>query len=153
VIRNPYIWHFAFHAIPQLPELLVQGHQAAYLDYFFDILAANPGRITAEARATYARAYRSDEALTAGFDFYRSLPQDANDNLAGTRDETATPVLYVRGAHSRGDLESYAQGLQAGGVKNLTTKLIPDAGHFIPQEQPADLWQAIHRFIENQADT
>ncbi len=63
VIRNPYIWHFAFHAIPRLPELLVQGHQAPYLDYFFDILAVNRARITPGQRATYALAYASDDAL------------------------------------------------------------------------------------------
>ena len=29
VIRNPYLWHFAFHAIPALPELLAQDRPAA----------------------------------------------------------------------------------------------------------------------------
>jgi pimeloyl-ACP methyl ester carboxylesterase len=28
---------------------------------------------------------------------------------------------------------------------------IPDAGHFIPDEKPADLWKAIHEFIVKQA--
>jgi pimeloyl-ACP methyl ester carboxylesterase len=147
VIRNPYIWHFAFHTITRLPELLVQGHQAPYLDYFFDVLAVNPARITPYARAAYARAYASDDALTAGFDFYRAFPQDARDNLGVVGAETRTPVLYLRGAGSRGDLESYAQGLRSAGVTKLTARQIPDAGHFIPDEQPADLWRAIHEFI------
>jgi pimeloyl-ACP methyl ester carboxylesterase len=147
VIRNPYIWHFAFHTIPRLPELLVQGHQAPYLDYFFDVLAVNPARITPDERAAYARAYASDDALTAGFDFYRAFPQDASDNLDEAGTETRTPVLYLRGAGSRGDLESYAQGLRSAGVTKLTARQIPDAGHFIPDEQPADLWRAIHEFI------
>ncbi len=152
VIRNPYIWHFAFHAIPRVPELLVQGHQAPYLDYFFDILAVNRARITPGQRATYALAYASDDALTAGFDLYRAFPQDASDNLRGFGAKTRTPVLYLRGAGSRGDLESYAHGLRTAGVTNLATKLIPDAGHFIPDEQPADLWKAIHEFIATPAN-
>ncbi len=152
VIRNPYIWHFAFHAIPRLPELLVQGHQTPYLDYFFDILAVNRARITPGQRATYALAYASDDALTAGFDLYRAFPQDASDNLRGFGAKTRTPVLYLRGAGSRGDLESYAHGLRTAGVTNLATKLIPDAGHFIPDEQPADLWKAIHEFIATPAN-
>jgi pimeloyl-ACP methyl ester carboxylesterase len=28
VLTNPYIWHFALHSIPALPETLVQGRQA-----------------------------------------------------------------------------------------------------------------------------
>lgn len=152
VIRNPHIWHFAFHTIPRLPELLVQGHQAPYLDYFFDVLAVNPARITPDARAAYARAYASDDALTAGFDFYRAFPQDASDNLRGVGAETGTPVLYLRGAGSRGDLETYAQGLRSAGVTKLTTTQILDAGHFIPDEQPASLWRAVHEFIATLAN-
>ena len=30
ILSDPHIWHFAFHAIPDLPELLVTGHQRAY---------------------------------------------------------------------------------------------------------------------------
>jgi len=151
VIHNPYIWHFAFHTIPRLPELLVQGHQAPYLDYFFDVLAADPARITPDKRAAYARAYASDDALTAGFDLYRTFPQDAKDNLDGTDPETRTPVLYLRGAGSGGDLESYARGLRSAGVTKLTTKEIPDTGHFIADEQPAQLWNAIQEFIATAA--
>jgi pimeloyl-ACP methyl ester carboxylesterase len=43
VVRNPHIWHFAFHAIPELPERLVAGKQAAYFDYFYDQLAGLVG--------------------------------------------------------------------------------------------------------------
>lgn len=34
VIRNPQIWHFAFHAIPELPEMLVSGREAKYFAFF-----------------------------------------------------------------------------------------------------------------------
>ena len=29
-MRNPYLWHFAMHAIPALPELLTQGRQGQH---------------------------------------------------------------------------------------------------------------------------
>jgi pimeloyl-ACP methyl ester carboxylesterase len=150
VIRNPYIWHFAFHAIPALPELLTRGRQGAYFDYFFEVLAADPARITPDARAAYVRAYATDAALTAGFGFYRAFPQDEQDNLAGSGAVTDTPVLYTRGAASHASIESYAHGLQAAGIRQLTTRVIPDAGHFIPEEQPAELWRYIHQFITSE---
>ena len=34
VQANPYIWHFAFHSIPVLPETLVAGRERPYFDYF-----------------------------------------------------------------------------------------------------------------------
>ncbi|MER7211319.1 alpha/beta fold hydrolase [Streptosporangium sp. NPDC000239] len=82
VLANPYIWHFGFHAVPALPETLVRGRQAAYFDYFYDVLSVDPARITPESRRAHAAAYARDTALTAGFDLYRALPQDALDNAA-----------------------------------------------------------------------
>jgi pimeloyl-ACP methyl ester carboxylesterase len=80
VRRNPYIWHFAMHAIPGLPERLVQGRQREYFDYFYDVLSADPDKITAQARADYVQAYATDGALTAGFNWYRTFAKDAVEN-------------------------------------------------------------------------
>jgi len=55
VIANPTIWHFAFHAVPELPELLVAGHQRAYFDFFFDLLAGRRGAVTNEMRQIFNR--------------------------------------------------------------------------------------------------
>ena len=41
ILSDPHIWHFAFDAIPDLPELLVTGHQGAYCDFFVNVLAGN----------------------------------------------------------------------------------------------------------------
>jgi pimeloyl-ACP methyl ester carboxylesterase len=43
VKRNPYLWHFALHEVPDLPELLVRGKEAAYFDFFFSAISANAG--------------------------------------------------------------------------------------------------------------
>jgi pimeloyl-ACP methyl ester carboxylesterase len=146
VLANPYIWHFAFHAIPKLPERLVQGHQAEYFAFFYDTIAANPSTIGREVRATYAEAYRSEASLGAGFDFYRAFPQDARDNRElGERGSTRTPLLYVRGGAGRSDIDAdvYAAGLRRSGVEQLSLAVVPDAGHFIPEEAPAALWSLI----------
>lgn len=153
VIHNPYLWHWAFHAVPELPELLVQGNQTSYFDYFFRVLSVDPARITSEARAGYAHAYASTAALTAAFDFFRAFPQDAQENLASTDTAVDTPVLYVGGEGSRGDIDSYAHGLRAAGIRRLTARLIPDTGHFIADEQPRELWRAIHEFITDSGQT
>jgi pimeloyl-ACP methyl ester carboxylesterase len=144
VLRNPYLWHFALHAIPALPETLVQGRQAEYFDFFYDVLSADPARITPQARAEYVSAYRSDAALTAGFDFYRAFAQDAQDNAeSGKTAAVDTPLLYLRGEREGGDIASYAAGLRNAGVKHVTTALVPNAGHFTQEEAPADVWRFI----------
>ncbi|TDD91093.1 alpha/beta hydrolase [Actinomadura darangshiensis] len=147
VLRNPYIWHFGLHAVPGLPEKLVRGRQAEYFDYFYNVLSADPSRITPESRAAHAAAYESDKALTAGFDLYRAFSQDAKDNAALT-EPTTTPVLYLRGDGEGGDITTYADGFRRAGIENLTTEVLKDAGHFSQEEQPAQVWSRIQAFAE-----
>jgi pimeloyl-ACP methyl ester carboxylesterase len=147
VLRNPYLWHFAMHMIPALPERLVQGRQEAYFGYFFDVLSHEPKRISAEARATYARAYASDSALTAGFNWYRTLYQDAAQNRkAAAGPPVDTPLLYLRGEHETGNIDEYVRGLQKVGVAQVDHALVPDAGHFTQEESPERTWQLIAQF-------
>ncbi|GGT56321.1 alpha/beta fold hydrolase [Actinomadura citrea] len=145
VIASPTIWHFGLHAVPGLPETLVRGRQAEYFDHFYDVLSADPSRITPDARAAHAAAYGTDASLTAGFDLYRAFAQDAEDNAALTGPVT-TPVLYLRGDGEGGDIAAYAEGFRKAGVENLTTATIRDTGHFSQEEQPAAVWAEIHAF-------
>jgi pimeloyl-ACP methyl ester carboxylesterase len=55
VLRNPYIWHFAFHSIPGLPERLVKGRQDEYFDFFYDVLSADPAKIPRRRARTMSR--------------------------------------------------------------------------------------------------
>lgn len=142
VLANPYVWHFAFHSIPHLPETLVAGHQRAYFDYFFDVLSPEPDLITEAAREAAVAAYSTESALAAGFSWYRHLTADAKANAA---DDTpvATPLRYVRGSREGGDIEGYATAFRAAGFADVTTALVDGAGHFTLEEDPAATWQAI----------
>jgi pimeloyl-ACP methyl ester carboxylesterase len=147
VLRNPYIWHFGLHNVPALPETLVRGRQAAYFDYFYDVLSVDPLKITPESRAAHAAAYGSDASLTAGFDLYRAFGQDARDNAAfAAAGAVRTPLLYLRGDSEGGDIATYAAGFRKAGIENLTTALVPDAGHFAQEEAPAEVWRLICGF-------
>jgi pimeloyl-ACP methyl ester carboxylesterase len=146
VLRNPHIWHFGFHNIPVLPELLVAGKERAYFDFFFNNIAAHPERIDKAARERYVAAYDRPSALKAGFDWYRGFAEDAKENAV--TDAIETPVLYLRGTHEPGDISSYADGLRTAGIKRLYTALVEDSGHFTPEEQPAGVWREIERFLQ-----
>ena len=92
VLRNQYLWHFAMHAVPALPELLTKGRQGPYFDYFYDAISAKPAMIAPEARAAYVDAYSSDSALTAGFNWYLAFGRDGDDNHALASRRVATPL-------------------------------------------------------------
>lgn len=148
VLRNPQIWHFGFHAVPELPERLVTGKQAAYFRFFFDRISAHPGAIPGAAQQTYARAYARASALRTGFDWYRAFTRDAKDNQRSALEPVSTPVLYLRGGEEPGiDIARYVRGLKQAGVRNLCARIIPGSGHFTADEQPARLARALRDFI------
>src|SRR5207237_3492388 len=98
VLANPADWHWAFHATPYLPEMLVRGRQLAYFGFFYDFLSADPARLTPEHRAQYAAAYGEDDSLRAGFELYRAMTDDANaKRAAASGPPCETPLRYIRG--------------------------------------------------------
>jgi pimeloyl-ACP methyl ester carboxylesterase len=156
VVRNPHIWHFGFHAVPRLPELLVAEHRAAYFDYFFDTLSATADGVPLRQRQVYVDAYARADALTMGFDWYRAFPQDEKDNIRSKGQSLDVPVLCLRGERDPGDPEQYATGLRAAGLRNVRTETIAGSGHFSPDEAPARVADAITRFndyVRNRAVT
>jgi pimeloyl-ACP methyl ester carboxylesterase len=148
VRRNPYVWHFGMHAVPGLAEMLVQGHQADYFDYFYRAISAQPERITPELRAAHAAAYATDGQLTAGFEWYRAFTQDAEDNRAGDP-PTDTPLLYLRGDHESGDIATYVKSFGEAGVRSVRHGIVPESGHFAPEESPEAVWREISRFMSD----
>ncbi len=145
VISNPYIWHFAFHNTPRLPEALVMGNQRVYFDHFFDLLTKDPSSIDDRARDHYVSAYGSPESLQAGFELYRAFANDADTN----RKDTTTidvPLPYLRGEFEGGEMDEYVTGFHKAGISSVTSARIPGSGHFTPEENPTAVWAEIVRF-------
>lgn len=146
VKRNPHIWHFAFFAVPSLPEVLTTGKEKPLFDFFYDNLSANKNAITESNRNYYAAAYKRPASLKTGFNWYRAFPQDEKDNTAGSR--ITTPVLYLRGEKEPGaGIEHYIAGFKESGLLNITHTSIPDCGHFTAEEQPVKVAKAIAEFV------
>jgi len=147
VLHNPYLWHFAFHSIPKLPERLVQGRQGEYFDYFYSAISADPSKITGEARVAYTQAYATDSALTAGFNWYRTFPQDVEANQeASSNGQVTTPLLYVRGEREGGQISDYLDGFRSTGLLHVDHALVPNSGHFTQEEAPEHTWRLIAEF-------
>jgi pimeloyl-ACP methyl ester carboxylesterase len=148
VIRNPHIWHFGFHAVASLPELLVAPHRREYFEFFFRAIAGSPDAVSSAAKGAYAEAYARNDALRTGFDWYRAFEQDAADNTSGRHRPVDTPVLYVRGGAEQGlPIERYVAGLREAGLHNVIGRTISGAGHFTLDEQPELLSRVLEEFI------
>ncbi|PKU24095.1 alpha/beta fold hydrolase [Telmatospirillum siberiense] len=128
-------WHFAFHSIPDLPEMLIAGRERDYLDWFLRRKAADPGTFSETDLDEYLRVFKKDGGLRAGLAYYRAAALSARQNRdLRARGKLKVPVLAL--GSDQGSIPDMATPLQrfAEEVRGATIK---SCGHFLPEEQPA----------------
>lgn len=133
-------WHFGFHCVDDLPEALITGREAIYLDWFFNRKAANPHHIDATARHEYLRVFQQPGALRAGLAFYRAFAQSAAQN----RQRALKGKLAV--SADQGSIPDMASPLRAV-AQQVSSETILNCGHFIPDEQPDKLAEILADFF------
>jgi pimeloyl-ACP methyl ester carboxylesterase len=133
VVRSPQLWHFDLGG-PDM-ERLVKGRERIYLDRFWNDFAATPSKITEATRRHYAELYARPGAMRA----------DTVDNKKAIATKLTIPVLAVGGQKSFGATEAV---VMRNAATDVTELVIPDAGHWLMEEQPAATVKAIRQFLD-----
>ncbi|MFI1031374.1 alpha/beta fold hydrolase [Streptomyces sp. NPDC020951] len=116
---------------------LTHGRERWYITRFFDDLTYQPDAITNADIDVYARAFEAPGAMRALCEIYRELDHDAQihrDDIAA-HGKLTVPVLASGGATQT--LAANYQAMCEEVAKNVTGHLVPDAGHWVPEENPA----------------
>ncbi|MDN4544736.1 MULTISPECIES: alpha/beta hydrolase [unclassified Pseudomonas] len=142
IVRSPMLWHFDFGG-PDA-ERLVAGRERIYLDRFWNEFAGDSAKVDEATRQHYAKLYARPGTMRAAFAQFRSIRQDAVDNEASMKTKLTMPVLAVGGEKSFGNNEAIVMRNAADNVKEL---VIPGAGHWLMEEAPTQIIQAIRDFI------
>lgn len=142
IVRLPALWHFDFGG-PDA-ERLVAGRERIYLDRFWNEFAGNPAKVDEATREHYATLYARPGAMRAAFAQFRSIRQDAVDNKISMRTRLTMPVLAIGGEKSFGSNEAV---VMRNAAEDVTELVVPDAGHWLMEEAPTVIIQAIRLFI------
>jgi len=138
-------WHFAFHSLPDLPEMLIGGRERAYLDWFLRRKTANPEAFSDADIEEYLRVFTKDGGLRAGLATYRAAAVSAQQNRAlAAKEKLAMPVLAL-GA-DQGSIADMASPLRAY-AEDVRGAVMAHCGHFIPEEQPEAAAQDLAAFF------
>lgn len=142
-------WHHQFHLTADLPEALTAGRERLYLSWFYRTFGHRPDAISEADVDEYVRTYSQIGAMRAGFAYYRALPQDAADNRATiARFKLPMPVLAIGGANGRGRGREPEASLKRVALR-VQGDVVPDCGHWIPEEQPRYLAERLLEFFAN----
>lgn len=145
ILKNPLLWHFRFGG-PDM-ERLVAGRERIYLDRFWNEFSADPAHFPEADRVHYAQLYAAPGRMHAGFRQFAAFDRDAIDNRAwlAAHGKLPMPVLAVGGEKSFGPMMAI---VAQAGAADVEERVIPNAGHWLMEEQPAATVAAIHDFLD-----
>jgi pimeloyl-ACP methyl ester carboxylesterase len=144
ILKNPLLWHFRFGG-PDM-ERLVKGRERIYLDRFWNEFSADPKKFDEASREHYAKLYARPGAMHSGFEQFKAFDQDAIDNEAFlSRGRLTMPVLAVGGEKSFGPMMATVMRAAA---TNVREAVIPLAGHWLMEENPADTINLLKDFLQ-----
>jgi pimeloyl-ACP methyl ester carboxylesterase len=137
-------WHFGFFMARNFPEMLTAGREREFLTAFAYQGSTYIKDAIGEADIDeYLRHYASPGGMTAGFEYYRAFPQDAQDNQELGKKKLTMPVLALDAEHGYGGnivtMETVATNVQGA--------VVPNSGHWAAEEQPQCLVNQILKFL------
>lgn len=136
------VWQFYFHAVSDIPELLTEGREREYLSWYFHNKAIVKDAIAENDIDLYTNQYRRKYAMSNGFGYYRAFTKSADQNRSFQK-KLAIPVLAVGGESGVGASIGAAMNKIA---TSVTTKVIVNCGHYVPEERPAEFSEVLLRF-------
>ncbi|MEG3166279.1 alpha/beta hydrolase [Sphingomonas sp. PB2P19] len=142
---NDFLWHNNFCRVRGVTEELVAGREEIFFDYQFTKIPV-PNPIPADIRAFYIDLIKSDRrTLRASFDYYRAIDDDIPANRERMKTRLTMPVLGFAGALACGGAVEEQLRRVADDVR---CAVIPDCGHFVPEEKPEALLALLLPFLE-----
>ena len=141
--NNPNLWHFRFHG--PTPEALVEGREKIYFNYFWNDLAADRTKSLSVAdRDAYVLAYSRPGGMHAGWAYFASMPDTANDFAQMARSKLTMPVLSIAGDKASAAILGPQMKLVATDVTVIELK---NTGHWLMEERPQETMDALIKFL------
>lgn len=140
---NREYWHFGLHQEADLPEALLEGRERIYLSWFYRHYAFDRRSISETDIDEYVRCYSSPGGMRAGLAYYRGFALSGAQSRQHAQVKLDIPVLAYGGAACMGEIplcsmQRVAQDVRGG--------VVPECGHWIPDEKPEWLADQINAF-------
>lgn len=138
-----HLWHLGFYFQPDVPEMLIAGHERELITYMIKYERTHPETATPDAIEEYVRCYSMPGGIRAMLSIYRAMLVDAEQNRQAARTKLDIPVLALGGSAFIGDRNEAQMRLMAHHV----TGRVFDAGHDLAEEVPDEVVAAVLPFL------
>jgi pimeloyl-ACP methyl ester carboxylesterase len=139
-----FFWHMGWQSVPEIPEMLIRGNEAAYFRFVLENVAYDPTAVTPDALAHYVDAIRRPGALRASLAIYQQFWVHAAQAAEHRRTKLTVPTLAYGGDALLGDAPRASMEQLA---KNVEGGVVERCGHLIPEERPTWLADTLTNFF------
>jgi pimeloyl-ACP methyl ester carboxylesterase len=136
-------WQFIFQMLPDLPAQLTEGKEDIYVGWWFKNKVHKPGAVPPDVVAAYVRAYARPGRMDAAFDYCRRILDDMEFNKKQFKSKLPVRLLAVGGQYSIPNMGD----LLRPHFHDTKSVVVPDSGHFVPEEQPEMLAKELMAFL------
>ena len=136
-------WNFIFMMVPDLPAELTQGKEDIYVGWWYKNKVFKPGAVAPSDVAAYVAAYSRPGRMDAAFDYCRQIVNDMEFNKKQFTGKLPIRLLAVGGQYS---IPAMGEALQPY-FQKVTSVVVQDSGHFVPEEQPEALAKHLLTFL------
>lgn len=143
------MWHFSFFAAgDSLAETLVAGREVPFFDHFIKSHAVNKNVFTPELIGLYAKSYAKPQSFHAAMEYYRALPETQKRNVPLFKNKLTMKTMAIGGGSpvSVGQFQVDQLAKYSTDMKGV---VIPNCGHWLPEECPAALNSTIINFLSD----
>lgn len=143
VSSGMHLWHLGFYFQPDVPEMLIAGHERELITYMIKNERSHPDSATTDAIEEYVRCYSMPGGIRSMLAIYRAMLVDAEQNRRAAQKKLDVPVLALGGSAFIGDRNEAQMRLFAHDV----TGHVFDAGHDLAEEVPDEVAEVVLPFL------
>jgi pimeloyl-ACP methyl ester carboxylesterase len=140
-------WQFIFQMLPDMPAELTKGKEDLYVGWWYKNKVHTPGIIPPADVAAYVHAYAREGRMDAAFDYCRQILVDMEFNKAHFKSKLPMRLLAMGGQYA---LPTMGDALRPF-FQQVTSVVIADSGHFVPEEQPEAVAKDLRAFLSARA--
>ena len=148
-------FHFLAFNVPFVPEIAFRLAGDRIVKFMLRAGSARKEAFTDEAIRPYLEAYRSPENVSSAMSYYRTVTRSViarrlkpAQRSSGAPRRIEAPTLIVWGMRDPALPASILESIERD-IPHAKVVRLEDVGHFVPDEAPEELGQAIEEFIAN----
>jgi pimeloyl-ACP methyl ester carboxylesterase len=139
------LWWWILPLAPDVPERLIVGKEREFLTWFYDNKSATAGAVSPASVDEFLRTFSGREGVLGSLGVYRAAFTTMEQTALLRSAKVQVPVIAIGGSHSRGDQIREMVSLVA---TNVSGVVVPNCGHFVPEEHPQELVKQIQASLD-----